>query len=537
MKRCLGLFVALLSLFSLMMVAAAPAAAASDPSLVRTVNGVVKGIVNSNNRQFLGIPYAAPPVGNLRWQAPQPPASWSGIRDATHFSNICIQVGSPLTGVTQKGVVGSEDCLYLNVYTPYPVRGLLPVMVWIHGGGFVGGAASLYDPSIIAERGKTIVVTINYRLGVFGYLALPGLSAENASGTSGNYGLQDQQAALQWVRANIAQFGGNPFRVSIFGESAGGASVCDQIASPYAAGLFQRAITESGPCAARAQTLATSKANGTAFANSLGCSTGTVACMRALPASTLVAVATLNPNRLPLSFSPNVDGVILPHAVPDALASGKYNHVPVLEGTNLNEDTIFVLAQISATGTPIPLTAAQYGAILQAMFGAASAQVLAHYPVTSSVSPDQALADAVTDSRFACPAHMADMLFAGGMRTYAYEFSDPNPFELIPLPLTPPDFALGDAHATELTYVFQGLLGGATIPLTPAQLGLSNQVIDYWTTFAATGQPNGSTTPFWPRYQARSDLFQSLTSAGNGPHPISDFSSEHQCSFWATLGI
>jgi len=537
MKRYLGLFVALLSLFSLTIFAATPAAAAPDPSIVRTANGLVKGIITSTTRQFLGIPYAAPPVGNLRWKAPQPPASWSKIRDATHFGGICTQVGTPLTGVSQPGVDGSEDCLYLNVYTPNPPRGHLPVMVWIHGGGFVGGAANLYDPSVIAEQGPAIVVTINYRLGPLGFLALPGLSAEDARGTSGNYGLADQQAALRWVRANIVRFGGDPVNVTIFGESAGGASVCDQIASPYAAGLFQRGITESGPCAGRAQTLVTSQANGTAFAKSLGCSTESVSCMRSLPASTLVTAATLNPNRLPLSFSPNVDGVILPQSVEDALASGQYNHVPVLEGTNLNEDTVFVLAQISATGVPIPLTAAQYAATLQATFGSAAAQVLAHYPVTSSVSPDQALANAVTDSRFACPAHTADTLFSAGTPTYAYEFSDPNPFELIQLPFTPPDFTLGDAHATELTYVFQGRLGGVTIPLTPAQLELSNQMIDYWTAFAATGDPNSFTTPSWPLHHAQSDLFQSLTSAGNGSHPISTFAVEHQCSFWATLGI
>jgi para-nitrobenzyl esterase len=413
-------------------------------------------------------------------------------------------------------------------------------MVWIHGGGFVGGASNLYDPSVIAERGHMIVVTMNYRLGVFGYLALPGLSAENALGTSGNYGLQDQQAALRWVRANIAGFGGDPRNVTIFGESAGGASVCDQIASPFATDLFQRAITESGPCASRGQTLATSQANGTACAASVGCSTQTVACMRVLSVSTLVTAATVNPTHLPISFSPNIDGVILPQAVRDALASGQFNHVPVLEGTNRNEDTVFLLAQISATGSPIPLTLAQYVAMLQATFGAAAPQVLAHYAVSSTVSPDQALADAMTDSRFACPAQMADSLFArAGIQTFAYEFSDPNPFELIQLPFTPPDFPLGDAHATELTYVFQGMLGDVTLPLTPAQLGLSDQMIAYWTKFALSGNPNNGAAPFWPRLHvdANRDFFQALTSAGNGPNPILTFSAEHQCAFWATLGI
>jgi para-nitrobenzyl esterase len=259
--------------------------------------------------------------------------------------------------------------------------------------------------------------------------------------------------------------------------------------------------------------------------------------MRNLPSSTIIEAATANPNHLPLVLSPNVDGVILPQQVETAISSGEFNHVPVMEGTNLNEDTIFVLAQISATGKAIPITAAQYQAIVQGMFGSNAAQVLAHYPVTSTVSPDQALANLVTDARFSCPAQTADTLLSTRTLTFAYEFSDVNPFELLSVGTTPPDFVLGDAHATELTYVFQGMLGGVTIPLTQAQLTLSNQMIHYWTTFATTGNPNSFRTPFWPLNRPGSDLFQSLTSAGNGPHPISTFSSEHQCGFWTSLGI
>lgn len=547
MKRYLKTFVALLSILALTTLVSLSTAGANvsasplNPAIVRTLNGAVKGIVNSNNRQFLGIPYAAPPVGNLRWKAPQPAASWSGVRDATQFGSACLQVGSVLTGVPAQGVTGSENCLFLNVYTPNPARVNLPVMVWIHGGGFTGGTGNVYDPSVIAEKGNVIVVTINYRLSSLGFLALPGLSAENRLGTSGNYGLEDQQAALRWVKANIRNFGGNGHNVTIFGESAGGASVCQQIASPFARGLFQRAITESGPCANPAATLATSQSNGTGFAASLGCSgsnSAVVACMRALNPATVIAAATANPNRLPLTFSPNVDGVILPQQVKAAITDGEFNHVPVMEGTNRNEDTIFVLAQISASGKAIPLTAAQVQATIQAQFGSNAAQVLAHYPLNGSVSPDQTLANLVTDSRFACPAQTADTLFAQKTPTFAYEFSDPNPFELLQVGTTPPDFDLGDAHATEITYVFQGMLGGTTIPLTAAQQRLSDQMIHYWTTFAATGNPNSFRTPFWPLNRTHSDLFQSLTSAGHGPHPISTFSSEHQCAFWsATLGI
>ncbi|HET8846084.1 MAG TPA: carboxylesterase family protein [Ktedonobacteraceae bacterium] len=546
MKRYFKVLATLLSIFAVTALASLALdianvnATSRASAVVKTLSGAVRGIVNNDTRQFLGIPYAAPPTGNLRWKAPQPLASWTGVRDATKFGSVCLQVGSPLTGVPEQGVVGNEDCLFLNVYTPAVVQSHLPVMVWIHGGGFTGGTGNVYDPGVIVKKGHVIVVTINYRLSSLGYLALPGLSAETRLGSSGNYGLQDQQAALQWVRANIARFGGNAGNVTIFGESAGGASVCEQIVSPFARGLFQRAITESGPCANPAPTLTASSANGAAFAASLGCSgtaSAVVACMRALPPATVIAVATANPNRLTLTFSPNIDGVILPQQVRGALSSGKYNHVPVIEGTNRNEDTIFVLAQISATGKAIPLTAEQYQTTVQRMFGTNAPQVLAQYPVTSSVSPDQALANLVTDARFACPANTANTLFSAGTFTFAYEFSDPNPFQLLQVGTTPPDFELGDAHADEITYVFQGMLGGTTIPLTPAQLALSDQIIRYWTTFAATGNPNSFKTPFWPLYHARTHLVQALTSAGYGSRPISQFSKEHLCSFWATLGI
>ena len=564
MKRPLFLLISLILLSATMLVfPASTYASSTDPSLVQTTDGTVRGIVTPNERQFLGIPFAAPPVGNLRWKPPQPPTPWQGIRSATSFGNACIQPNlAQLTGIAQGGsAAGSEDCLYLNVYTPNPIGniGHLPVMVWIYGGAFVFGAGS-YNPAAIVQQGHMIVVTFNYRLGPFGFLALPGLSAENPNGSSGDYGLQDQQAALHWVKANITNFGGNPNNVTIFGESAGGSSVCDQIASPLAAGLFQKAITESGPCegvsAFSTPSLSTAQQSGTAFAAKAGCtgsSSAIVSCMRALSANTLLNDTTNNLAGLfsgtGLTFLPDVDGSVLTEPVVNALASGAYNHVPVIEGTNHDEGALFVLLQFLASGR---MTAAQYTANLQKLFGPAAPLVQAEYPVNPSTSPDQASARVATDAVFSCPAHTADRLFAAGVPIYTYEFNDPDPLGIDALAtvLLHLDFTLGDMHATELPYVFDGILntvGGAfpelagvsALPFPLSLLlihpALSHQMIAYWTNFAATGNPNGSGLPLWSPYNPGSDQFQSLTSTGSGP--ISNFASDHHCSFWASLGI
>lgn len=569
MKRVFPLVI-LLGLLSATMLAFPAAASAStsftDPSIVQTTNGTIRGIVTPNERQFLGIPFAAPPVGNLRWKPPQPAASWSGIRNATSFGNACIQPNLlQLTGIAQGGTAeGSEDCLYLNVYTPNPISSTsnLPVMVWIYGGAFVFGAGS-YNPSALVQQGHTIVVTFNYRLGPFGFLALPGLSAENSSGSAGDYGLQDQQAALHWVQTNIANFGGNLNNVTIFGESAGGSSVCDQIASPLAAGLFQKAITESGPCegvsAFATASLTTAEQNGTTFAGKVGCTgsaSAVVSCMRSLSANTLLSSTTTNLASLfsgtGLTFLPTVDGSVLTEPVVNALEAGTYNHVPVIEGTNHDEGALFVLLRFIASGK---LTSAQYTANLQQLFGPFASAVQAEYPVNASTSPDQADARVFTDVAFSCSARTADRLFSTSVPTYAYEFNDPDPLGIDGLAtlLLGLDFKLGDMHATELSYVFDGILdtaggafpelaGASLLPyplsaLTVAHPALARQMMAYWTNFAATGNPNGPGLPAWSPYNPASDQFQSLTSAGSGTGPISNFASEHQCAFWSTLGI
>jgi para-nitrobenzyl esterase len=479
--------------------------------------------VGTSVRTFLGIPFAAPPVGDLRWRPPQPAASWSGIRQATSFGSACAQAPGVFAANAQQGST-SEDCLYLNVYTPSSERHDLPVMVWIHGGGLVAGSASQYDASVLAAKGRTVIVTINYRLGPFGFLALPGLSAEERDPSSGNYGIQDQQAALRWVRRNIAHFGGSPRNVTIFGESAGGLSVCANLASPTAEDLFQRAITESGPCAGTLPTGASAQTAGAAVAGGLGCAeaAGQVSCMRAVPVSRLLSAVG--------AFRPNVDGSVLAQQIPAAIASGQFNRVPVIEGTNHDEYRLFVALAFDLAGFPPghPILAGQYAGLAQATFGGLAPKVLAEYPLSSFASPSIAWSTVLTDSAFVCPARTADALLSAQVPTFAYEFNDPNAPEYI---VTDPFMPLGAFHAAELAYTFQPANTAGFF--TPGQLALSDQMIRYWTRFADEGDPNSFATPPWPRYESARDQFQSL--APDGTTTITTFAADHRCAFWSSL--
>ena len=321
--------------------ASSSAASAVSSPIVRTGSGVVRGVSMNGGDAFLGLPYAAPPTGNLRWRPPRAPADWSGIRSASSFGPSCPQPAA--TAGPQ-----SEDCLYLNVYTSNAASrwsshpAARPVLVWIHGGGFVTGAGSQYDGSKLAADG-TVVVTINYRLGALGFLAHPAL-ASRPGGPAGNYGLMDQQAALNWVHDNIRAFGGDPHNVTIAGESAGGLAVLAHLISPGSRGLFQRAIVESGSFGLHRQSLSEGEASGEAFAAQAGCATQTAACLRSLPTATLLDSGW--PSQAPESAI--VDGKVITESFDTALKHGRFAKVPVLNGTNHNEEAIFVLGLDSA---------------------------------------------------------------------------------------------------------------------------------------------------------------------------------------------
>jgi para-nitrobenzyl esterase len=509
--------------------AAAETASQPAPLVARTDKGAVRGLYASDAREFFGMPYAAPPVGSLRWRPPQPTRPWTGVRNATWPGSACAQFGSIATGVITTST--SENCLYLNVYTPTVVgRGGLPVMVWIHGGGFTGGAGSIYDGSVLAAKGRVIVVTINYRLGAFGSLALPGLDGKAAGG---DFGLLDQQAALRWVQRNARAFGGNPRDVTEFGESAGAASVCDNMASPAATGLFARAIAESG-CLLGGPSQQAAETTDRTFAVKLGCTNAAtqVACLRR------ESVASVLQAQSSFGWSPVAGTAVLPLQPAAAFAAGRYSHVPLLQGTNHDEGRFFVALSYDLAGDP--LTAAEYAQVIQASYGASAAAVLAEYPLSGYASPDLAYSQVITDAGFSCPALQADEL-AQHSGVYAYEFSDPDPPD--DFNFTTLTFPLGAAHSTELQYVFQRIPALDTVPpFSAAQLALSNQMIAYWTRFAATGSPDyglsgdSGHAPYWPRFSAIRPDVQELVPGASAPESSAQFAAAHKCAFWASIG-
>jgi para-nitrobenzyl esterase len=493
--------------------------ASMDAGVVPTTAGLVRGGVAADHRVFSGIPYAAAPVGPLRWQPPAPVPAWPGMRDATRPGPRCIQ--DPANDLDPQHAT-SEDCLNLNVWTPPPSKQLRPVMVWIHGGGFVNGSGDIYDARQLASRGDIVVVTINYRLGTLGFLAHPALGT---AGGVGNYGLADQQAALRWVRDNIANFGGDPGKVTIAGESAGGMSVCDHLAAPGSAGLFRAAIIQSAPCQAQAALPAAEKSS-LDFAAQLGCGeTGSAAeCLRALPADRLQK-APVYADFGGVTMTGPVSGTeVLPVDPMVAFADGRSAGLPVLIGTNRDEFTLFVAGRYLRQGGDFALE--RYPQLLSETFGANAAAVAAHYPPDRfNGSVPLAYSAALTDRAFACAAdRMADDL-AKSEQVYAYEFNDrgaPAPEPLHDLP-----FQVGASHSLELRYLFD--IGDAP-PLNPDQRALSDEMIDYWAQFIITGSPGSD----WPALQ-RGDAGERMSLQSDGSRVVTNFEETHQCPFWTSL--
>jgi para-nitrobenzyl esterase len=498
-----------------------PARSTSKPAsavIVVTDKGAVRGLIAAGMRSFKGIPYAAPPVGNLRWKAPQPAAAWKGIRAAAGFGSNCPQPPGFFGRLSD-----NENCLFLNVYTPVSAEhagSKLPVMFWIHGGALVSGEGDDYNPIALIKQG-VVVVTINYRLGLLGFLAHPALAAESPTHSSGDYGLMDQQAALAWVKRNIARFGGNPGSVTIFGESAGGLSVRSQLISPLAKGLFQKAIVESGSYAETLPTEAQAEAAGQATATKLGCSDQSAACLRNVP------VATLTANDTTLSQLPNVDGNVLTTDYATAFKSGAFSRVPVLSGTNHDEWRLFVELLGDLSGSPV--TASTYVAQIQAQLGvpASLASVIAQqYPLSAYTDPAYALGAAGTDAAFACNARTDVRSLSQFVPTYQYEFND----EAAPNIFVPAlGYSLGAYHASEIQYLFP-----PPVPrLDAAQDQLALAMQKYWTQFAKKGDPNGGGLPTWPKYTTASDQAESLVAPV--PTTESTFAADHKCAFWTPI--
>ena len=515
--RVMALFAAALMLASCGRGATNAPSRAVNGTLVQTASGAVRGAFADDHLLFAGIPYAAPPVGPLRWRSPQPPTPWQGVRDASKFGPRCMQ---DTTHDPDFGRSVSEDCLTLNVWAPNSSAGEpLPVMVWIHGGGFINGSGDIYDSRWLAAPGDIIVVTVNYRLGALGFLAHPALSAND---DVGNYGFADQQAALRWVRDNIANFGGDPNKVTVAGESAGAMSVCDHLVAPGSAGLFRAAILQSGPCEAQANR-ATAERVSLAYAAAAGCADPAIAadCLRALPVAKLIQPPLYDHVGGDALTGPISGTASLPVDAMTAITAGKAARVPVLIGTNHDEYTLFAAIQfLQHGGMP------DYPQALADSFGADSSQVAQQYPVSQYGNSALAYGAAVTDGFFACSANQMELGLMRDAPVYGYEFNDRD--APAPAPLRAVPFAVGAGHSLELRYLFD--IRGAP-PLNAAQQQLSDRMIGYWSGFVRTGVPHADGAPDWPPFDGTHGPWMSLQTPE--VRTFTNFADDHQCAFWA----
>jgi para-nitrobenzyl esterase len=500
--------------------------------VVSVDGGTVRGAVVSSGYAFKGVPYAAAPTGELRWRPPAPVMPWQGVRDATQFGPDCPQVPSSFSKAPY-----DENCLFLNVYTKSLHRDDgdgLPVLVWIHGGGYTQGDGRGFDGMKLAQNG-VVVVTINYRLGALGFLAHPALASQ-PGGPAGNYGLMDQQATLRWVQRNIRRFGGDPENVTIAGQSAGALSVLAHLIAPGSRGLFERAIVQSGSFALKQQSLAQAEAFGQAFATNSNCADQTAACLRTLSVSTLLS-------NFPAAAIPGyVDGAVIQESFGTALAAGRFARVPVLNGITHDEQRIFVLGLgLTVTGGRYvqipeqPVTPENYQRNIAAVLGvstARAASIAAEYPVTSYPIPAIAFSTLDADASWACPALQMDLWTSQHVPTFAYEFDDDNaPARYFPPFPYPPPIAAA-THTSELPYIFDLNDAPVQIPLSPDQQALAASMRAAWASFAATGDPAEESNLGWPSFGGE-DGSRMVSFLAPQPVVFGDFASRHHCGFWA----
>ena len=473
--------------------------------IVKTKYGLMQGVEQDGITAFKGVPYAAAPIGDLRWRAPEKPACWDGVRVFDKFAPVCPQLHGQCTYLALEESEQNEDCLYLNIWTPAkdPNAGL-PVFFWIHGGAFLGGMGSdwPFRGEHMAYR-NVIVVTINYRLGVLGFLAHPALSAENPCGVSGNYGLLDQVAALSWVKENIAAFGGDPNRITIAGQSAGGMSVCSLLTTPLSAGLIAGAIIESGgPTKGRGATLASSEEVGEKFMRQAGCTS--IEELRKVDAQELIRVPAPSGERLP--FQPNVDGCVLPMTPYDAFVTGHIARVPVIFGCN-TEEGFFLTAKGSYE---------EKLAAVREQMGEDFEEFSALYPLDEE-HIDRSILEAGRDAGFANLRRVAQVMEkVHPAPVYQYFFGQP---------LVQADGTyIGANHSSELYYVFDNLQVVGKCNLGPdvwepqldhAAYELGHKLCDYWTEFVKKGDPNHPGLPCWSAYDSESDFHLNVKAGGS----------------------
>ena len=516
--------------------------AAATP--VATAEGPVEGLSRNGIQQFLGIPFAAPPVGALRWMPPRPASKWTAVRQAKAFGPICAQITTlgPFAGPPNS----NEDCLYLNVFTP-DTKAKLPVLVWIHGGGYFDGASNDYDASKLAKDGKLVVVTLNYRLNLFGFLAHPALDGEGHA--FGNYGLMDMQAALKWVRANIAGFGGDPKNVTLGGQSAGAGAAAAHIVSPGSAGLFHRAIFQSGGYSPFVP-LKAARERGIKFADATGCKGDNKAiakCLRALPAAKIVAMSGTASATSPLVIGAMIDGTVIPRQAIDAFRAGTFNRMPVMMGTTRDEGNF--TAGIAQYFKPdrAAITRTEFDGYVQRTYGGNAGpggsppgypkdvvmELKKRYPETV---PHVAWST-LHSNMLACRGQYTAAAIAKHAPLYMYRFDDRTAQSYFPKMA---GFQAGAYHTGDIPYVFTGYHGGpegVRVALTPKQQQLSDKLIRTWANFARDGNPNGKGDAPWPRWREGADARAYFLQDDSWHRTLTNaqFAAAHQCGFWQSI--
>ncbi|MDB5657019.1 MAG: Carboxylesterase, type [Tardiphaga sp.] len=498
--------------------------------VVTTADGPVRGMAHDGVREFRGIPYAQPPVGDLRWALPVPAQPWTETRDATAYGSGCPQVAR--YGLTEPGY--NEDCLTINVTVPDAAAAStkkLPVIVWIYGGAFVGGSSALYPLAHMATVGNAVVVSMNYRLGAFGFMANPAFDPV----ANGAYGLEDQRLALRWVQNNIAAFGGDPKNVTVAGESAGAASICMQLMAPNESkGLFQKAIMQSAGCVQKLRTVAEAAAIGEKVGTLVGCPSGAAAlsCLRGKPVKELLEAASSVAGSDIMTYVPSVGTRSVPQQGSEAFRKGQFLRVPMINGGNRDELRLYVAYDVQA-GRPV--TADNYLAHLKAVYGDRTDRVARQYPLASFSSPAAALGSVMSDFTPSnglnnCLYLKTGTLASKYVSVYEYEFAD----RAAPDVTANPGFEMGAVHSAELPYQFPGFSNTSKLDgpklTAPSQL-IADQMMLYWTSFAARGMPKAARSKPWIPYQAGRHVMR-FEPGRLGPF---DGVAAHNCAFWQKL--
>jgi para-nitrobenzyl esterase len=514
--------------FMATMPVAADAAESDDGLTIRTTDGPVRGIAGPGVREFKGIPFAAPPVGDLRFAPPAPVTPWSTVLDATRLRDACPQARR--FNLTEESNV--EDCLHLNVAVPTaPHKGPRAVLIWFYGGAFVGGSTRLYPIDYLARAGDIVVVSANYRLGPLGWMAHPAFGDE----ANGGYALEDQRAAMRWVQQNIARFGGDPGNVTIGGVSAGAASVCMHLISPERTqGLFHKAIVQSSGCTFELRDLEQGKQAGLAVAKLVGCEDSATAlkCLRSKPVKELVDAGTVAAGSDYLVFAPIHGNGTVPRQGAEAFRTGKFVQVPILNGGASYEMRLYVGYEVEAGGR---ITAQNYPDRLRALYGDNADTVLAAYPAARYSSPATALGTAMSDympggGLNACLFLRTAAMASRFVPVYQYEFAD----DAAPPVMKDPGIELGAVHTSEMPYQFPGFSNTSVLdgpPLAVPQRQLSEQMVAYWSSFVRTGKPAVTGQPEWKTFGSSMQALRLRP----GDVRMFDAASAHQCPLWQRL--